>query len=116
MRYFKNSNNEVFAFESDGSQDEFIDENLMEIMEKQAIEIANPPLSTTQLIIEAEQQKQHLLNESTVVITTFQDAINFNMATNDEIEKLDKWKIYRVLLNRIDTSTAPDITWPVKPE
>ncbi|HAI1496330.1 TPA: tail fiber assembly protein, partial [Escherichia coli] len=22
---------------------------------------------------------------------------------------------YRVLLNRVDTSTAPDIEWPVKP-
>ncbi|ELW5865089.1 tail fiber assembly protein, partial [Escherichia coli] len=25
------------------------------------------------------------------------------------------WKKYRVLLNRVDTSTAPDIEWPVKP-
>ncbi|HAX3031324.1 TPA: tail fiber assembly protein [Escherichia albertii] len=25
------------------------------------------------------------------------------------------WKTYRVLLNRVDTSVAPDIEWPVKP-
>ncbi|EKK0235785.1 tail fiber assembly protein, partial [Escherichia coli] len=25
------------------------------------------------------------------------------------------WKKYRVLLNRIDTSTAPDIVWPEIP-
>ncbi|EOZ2641109.1 tail fiber assembly protein, partial [Escherichia coli] len=25
------------------------------------------------------------------------------------------WKKYRVLLNRIDTSTAPDIDWPTIP-
>ncbi|KPP28359.1 tail fiber assembly protein, partial [Escherichia coli] len=25
-------------------------------------------------------------------------------------------KKYRVLLNRVDTSTAPDIEWPVIPE
>ncbi|OKT75363.1 phage tail protein, partial [Escherichia coli] len=26
---------------------------------------------------------------------------------------LEAWKKYRVLLNRVDTSTAPDIEWPV---
>ncbi|EKS5109754.1 tail fiber assembly protein, partial [Escherichia coli] len=25
------------------------------------------------------------------------------------------WKKYRVLLNRVDTSTAPDIEWPAAP-
>ncbi|MXE05188.1 tail fiber assembly protein, partial [Escherichia coli] len=29
--------------------------------------------------------------------------------------KLAAWKKYRVLLNRIDTSTAPDIVWPQQP-
>lgn len=28
---------------------------------------------------------------------------------------LEAWKMYRVLLNRVDTSTAPDIEWPVNP-
>ncbi|EMG9853476.1 tail fiber assembly protein, partial [Escherichia coli] len=28
---------------------------------------------------------------------------------------LEAWKKYRVLLNRIDTSTAPDIEWPEIP-
>ncbi|WP_330205549.1 tail fiber assembly protein, partial [Escherichia coli] len=25
---------------------------------------------------------------------------------------VEVWKKYRVLLNRVDTSTAPDIEWP----
>ncbi|EJR7676439.1 tail fiber assembly protein, partial [Escherichia coli] len=25
------------------------------------------------------------------------------------------WKKYRMLLNRVDTSTAPDIEWPTNP-
>ncbi|HCT8774953.1 TPA: tail fiber assembly protein, partial [Escherichia coli] len=29
---------------------------------------------------------------------------------------LEAWKKYRVLLNRVDTSTAPHIKWPVIPE
>ncbi|EQA0898358.1 phage tail assembly protein T [Escherichia coli] len=28
---------------------------------------------------------------------------------------LEAWKKYRVLLNRVDTSTAPDIEWPALP-
>ncbi|HHL1887459.1 TPA: tail fiber assembly protein, partial [Klebsiella pneumoniae] len=37
------------------------------------------------------------------------------MATDDEKTRLAAWKKYRVLLNRVDTSTAPDIKWPEKP-
>lgn len=29
---------------------------------------------------------------------------------------MEAWKKYRVLLNRVDTSTAPDIEWPEIPE
>ncbi|ELJ6731449.1 tail fiber assembly protein, partial [Escherichia coli] len=28
---------------------------------------------------------------------------------------LEAWKKYRVLLNRVDTSVAPDIEWPAAP-
>ncbi|EKP6447356.1 tail fiber assembly protein, partial [Escherichia coli] len=27
----------------------------------------------------------------------------------------EAWKKYRVLLNRVDTSVAPDIVWPDEP-
>ncbi|EAC2055361.1 tail fiber assembly protein [Escherichia coli] len=27
----------------------------------------------------------------------------------------DVWKTYRVLMNRVDTSIAPDIEWPISP-
>lgn len=39
-----------------------------------------------------------------------------NVATDDEKVQLDEWKKYRVLVNRVDTSTAPKIDWPKKPE
>ncbi len=34
------------------------------------------------------------------------------IATEEENSLLEAWKKYRVLLNRVDTSTAPDIEWP----
>ena len=35
--------------------------------------------------------------------------------TEEETSLLEACKMYRVLLNRVDTSTAPDIEWPVNP-
>ncbi|WP_340608936.1 tail fiber assembly protein, partial [Xenorhabdus bharatensis] len=45
-----------------------------------------------------------------------QDAVDLDMATKEEKAALLKWKKYRVLLNRVDCSTAPDIVWPEQPE
>ncbi|PZT65515.1 tail fiber assembly protein, partial [Escherichia coli] len=42
-------------------------------------------------------------------IAPLQDAADLEIATEEEISLLEAWKKYRVLLNRVDTSTAPDI-------
>ncbi|EFB73333.1 tail fiber assembly protein [Providencia rustigianii] len=65
--------------------------------------------------LQNEAQKKILLAEAGNIIDTLQDAIDLGLATDEEIEKLKEWKVYRIQLNRIDTSTAPDIEWPVKP-
>ncbi|EQA1407893.1 tail fiber assembly protein, partial [Escherichia coli] len=44
-----------------------------------------------------------------------QDAADLEIATEGETSLLEAWKKYRVLLNRVDTSTAPDIEWPASP-
>ncbi|WP_050692015.1 tail fiber assembly protein [Yersinia pekkanenii] len=64
----------------------------------------------------AEEKKARLSNEATVIIAPLQDAVDTELATNDEKARLTAWKTYRVLLSRIDTSKAPDIEWPVAPE
>ena len=64
----------------------------------------------------AEEKKAQLLNEATAKIAPLQDAVDTGMATDGEKPHLTAWKTYRVLLNRIDTSKAPDITWPQLPE
>nr|WP_318564587.1 tail fiber assembly protein [Providencia stuartii] len=76
----------------------------------------NPPVSKEQLIAEAEQKKQSLLSEANNAIAPLQDAVDLEMATEEEITQLTAWKKYRVLLNRVDTSIAPDIEWPEKPK
>ncbi|MDQ5989782.1 Bacteriophage tail assembly protein [Acinetobacter baumannii] len=75
-----------------------------------------PPPTSEQLITEAEQQKQSLLTEANSSIAPLQDAVDLGMATDEEKAQLTSWKTYRVLLNRVDTSLAPNIEWPEKPE
>ncbi|WP_322746111.1 tail fiber assembly protein [Providencia rustigianii] len=75
----------------------------------------NPPKSKEQHISEAESKKQSLLAEATEKIAPLQDAVDLDIATDEEIALLKEWKKYRVLLNRVYTSLAPDIDWPQKP-
>ena len=64
----------------------------------------------------ASQQKTDLIQQATLRIQTLQDAVDLEMATDEETALLVSWKKYRVLLSRVDTGTAPDITWPPVPE
>jgi len=56
------------------------------------------------------------MDEANRTIAPLQDAVDISIATDEEITRLAEWKRYRVELNRIDTSKAPDIQWPEKPE
>ncbi|MTC37240.1 tail fiber assembly protein [Providencia alcalifaciens] len=66
-------------------------------------------------IVQAEYEKAQRLEEANKAITDLQDAIDVGLALDGDVEKLQEWKKYRVLLNRVDTSLAPDIDWPQKP-
>lgn len=61
----------------------------------------------------ADQQKKELIAQVTADISILQDAVALNMATDEEKSQLTSLQAYRVLLNRVDTSFAPDISWPV---
>ncbi|MEX9876082.1 tail fiber assembly protein [Providencia rettgeri] len=67
------------------------------------------------LVEQAEQEKLQRLEEANNTITYLQDAIEVGLNDDDYQAKLTAWKTYRVLLNRVDTSLAPDIDWPQKP-
>ncbi|BDH44901.1 tail fiber assembly protein [Salmonella enterica subsp. enterica serovar Choleraesuis] len=72
-------------------------------------------LSIIEIKAQAVQEKELRLSDATSTISPLQDAVDLDIATDEEKVKLDEWKKYRVLLNRIDTSLAPNITWPSKP-
>lgn len=63
----------------------------------------------------AERQKAEGLSAATAAIAPLQDAVDLDIATDGEAALLVALKKYRVLLNRVDTSLAPDIEWPELP-
>lgn len=67
------------------------------------------------LVSEADAEKKRLLKQANDSIATFQDAIDLDMATEEESQLLTLWKKYRVLLNRVQPENAPGIVWPEVP-
>ncbi|EBT1585075.1 tail fiber assembly protein, partial [Salmonella enterica] len=61
---------------------------------------------------QAEVKKAKLLEEAENVITPLARAVKLNIATDEEVKRLDTWELYSVLVSRVDTKN-PD--WPDKP-
>lgn len=75
-----------------------------------------PPLKTEELTAIAESKKASLRAVADSAIAPLQDAVTLDIATDNEKTQLIAWQKYRILLNRVDTSTAKNVSWPVQPE
>ncbi|CAQ86008.1 MULTISPECIES: tail fiber assembly protein [Photorhabdus] len=75
-----------------------------------------PPPTKEELQQHAKLKKQQLMIEATNQIALLQDAVDLDIATEEERTALLAWKEYRVMLNRIDISQEMDIDWPELPE
>ena len=64
---------------------------------------------------QASAKKNQLIADATAQISYLQDAVDSQIATEQEIQLLAELKKYRVLVNRIDAQQAPNIDWPSKP-
>lgn len=75
-----------------------------------------PAPTAEQLSEMAASEKAKLLALATIAIDPLQDAADLEIATDKEAASLKAWKTYRVMVNRIDTSKAPNIEWPKAPK
>lgn len=75
-----------------------------------------PAASHESQVEQAEYQRSQLRAKADSEIAWRQDAVDAGIATEEETAALAEWKKYRVLLMRVDTSTAPDIEWPPVPK
>lgn len=67
-------------------------------------------------VMEAKQKKAVYLAEAQSTISLWQTDLQLGIISDDDKTSLISWMKYIQALNAVDTSTAPDIEWPVKPE
>ncbi|GAM51542.1 hypothetical protein EBME_0233 [bacterium endosymbiont of Mortierella elongata FMR23-6] len=58
------------------------------------------------------------MSQAALKVAPLQDAVDLNIATDDEKQLLKEWKLYRVALNRIEqhSSLSAEIEWPKPPD
>ena len=65
---------------------------------------------------QALTKKNQFLAEAALQLSYLQDAVDSQIASEQEAQLLVEWKKYRVLINRIDIELAPNIEWPNQPK
>lgn len=79
--------------------------------------LTEPPEPTqNELMAYAENKLTALMQMANTRITPLERAVKLEMATDEEVERLNAWERYSVLLSRVKPEDAPDIDWPEKPE
>lgn len=114
---------EIFAYEDDGSQDEFIKEGLDPVSDQELTALRkaqDDALAPTpeQMLQAASIKRDELLAIAALRIAPLQDAIDLGESTNSDEVRLTLWKKYRVAVNRV--TEQPDypceVTWPTPPD
>ncbi|MFP1807910.1 tail fiber assembly protein [Lonsdalea quercina] len=67
-------------------------------------------------IQDAEQKQTTLLAAAKSAINLWQTELLLGLISDEDKARLIAWMKYIQTLQSIDTSTAPDITWPDEPE
>lgn len=75
-----------------------------------AVEVASQKAG---FVAQAKLKKSKLISDASDRIEILKDRIE---AGQDKAAELKLWKSYRIALDDIDVSAAPDIEWPVAPQ
>ena len=77
-----------------------------------------PPPTAEEMASNAENMRQQLIDEANAYINNRQwpGKAAIGRLKADELERYNLWLDYLDALEVVDTSTAPDITWPVPPQ
>jgi len=122
MKYYKDKDGSIYAYESDGSQDAYIDPSF-ELLDddglaaaRAAQALANAP-TPEQVLAEANAQRDLLLTVAGLRVAPLQDAVDLDIATASDTANLKLWKQYRVAVNRVSEQPGfpATINWPAPP-
>ena len=109
MKYYKDENSQVYAFEADGSQDAFIPSGMAPISEAEADALRYPEPSLEEKASVIRQQRDALLSA-----TDYMMMPDYPISDTDR----DALRAYRQALRDIPEQPGfPDeVAWPEKPD
>nr|WP_244452673.1 tail fiber assembly protein [Escherichia coli] len=79
------------------------------------VAVEPPPPTKEEAVNYAEQQKAALLLEAQEAISLWQTELQLGIISDEDKANLITWINYIKEVKAVDTSTAPDITWPTPP-
>ena len=116
MKYYKDENNVVYAYDAYGTQDAFIKEGLVPITRSEAMAIINPPPTHEQLIQAAENERQRLLSAADAIMLDWRTELMLGEISDANRAKLSAWLLYKNQVKAVDVTTDPEhVNWPVPP-
>lgn len=86
------------------------------VIESKPAWVDTPPLTVGELIRQANEIKQTLTTEANQKTQLWQTQLMLGIITDEDKISLTEWMRYVQKVQAVDTSTAPDIIWPEKPE
>ncbi|CAK16856.1 tail fiber assembly protein [Pseudomonas entomophila] len=106
----------IHAFKADGSQDDYINEALVPMIEAE-VEAYYQKLLTPDPLVVAQAEALRLRAIADTAIAPLQDAVDLDEASEAEVARLKEWRRYRVALNRLPEQPGypADIDWPLAP-
>lgn len=120
QKFFKDTDGKVRCLDimlmNKDSWESEVSEGWVSISKKEADKITSPPPTKAQLIEQAEAQKQYLIVEVNAETQLLQTKLALKRIKPDEEALLIAWLDYLDLLEAVDTSLAPNIDWPQKPQ
>ncbi|EBQ1372734.1 tail fiber assembly protein [Salmonella enterica] len=117
MKYYKDENNMIYAYDAYGSQDSFIKEGLVLITRSEAMAILNPPPTHEELIQTAENERERLLKHADDVMLDWRTELMLGEISDANRAKLSAWLAYKNDVKAADVTTDPEhVSWPVPPE
>lgn len=120
QKFFKDASGKIWCIDimimNQDSWESEIQEGWTAVSKDEADKIANPPPTKAQLIELAKSQKQYLIAEVNAETQMLQTKLALGRIKEDEKALLNAWLDYLDLLEAVDTTLAPNIDWPQKPQ
>ena len=115
-KHFIDKNNKIFGIVIIEGWEKYIQPDWSEISIEDALLIAGDEITNDEYIVVADREKQHIITEANQKTQLWQTQLMLGIITNEDKASLTEWMRYVQKVQAVDTSAAPDIIWPEKPE